>query len=229
MALTIYRGQQVSRWQLFPNDWNPNSTSLIQQSAIRESLGEFGQVADLIVWPHPNPPPAIATRGASLYQVIDGEHRLQEYQKPDDQVFVNVVHGLTLEQAMRLTIVMDYTKGSADPLLLLHLLTTLKDEIGPEQTFRSTPFNDADLDHLLRQAAPPPAPLPLIAPTQKATPLSERWHHRTLAFPDSASTVIDAVIDSINAHRPLHRDPAVALGQTLEFLAAEYLSSVSNR
>lgn len=134
----VERGVKVKSSQLHPNNWNPNKTNPRQQAAIKESLLYFGQLVEIVVRPHPT------IEGE--YEVIDGEHRLQEL---NGEVYVNVVNGLSEDESKRLTIIFNETRGEADKIELSHLLEELSRTNSTEHLLIGLPYDETELEELI--------------------------------------------------------------------------------
>lgn len=134
---TVKRAIALSKDQIDPNPWNPNKMTERQNEALQESLSIYGQLAEIIVRPHPVEP--------EKYQIIDGEHRLSEFN--NDEVWVNVVEGLSETQAKKLTITLNETRGKADKIELANLLSDLDQEV--EELKQGLPYSSSELEELL--------------------------------------------------------------------------------
>jgi ParB-like chromosome segregation protein Spo0J len=138
MNYKVERGVKLLKTQITPNDYNPNKTTQRQQEAIAESLEKYGQLLEIVVRPDPN--------NKGKYLIIDGEHR---YNELDDEVFVNVVHGLSDADAKKLTVIFNETRGEADPIELANLLASLQDEL--DDLGVGLPYTKDELNDLLSQ------------------------------------------------------------------------------
>lgn len=134
---TVKRAIALSKDQIDPNPWNPNKMTERQNEALQESLSIYGQLAEIIVRPHPVEP--------EKYQIIDGEHRLSEFN--NDEVWVNVIEGLSETQAKKLTITLNETRGKADKIELANLLSDLDQEV--EELKQGLPYSSSELEELL--------------------------------------------------------------------------------
>lgn len=137
----IERGVMVDKTRLHLNPWNPNKTNLRQQTAIQESLNQYGQLTEIIVRPHPE------IEGD--YQIVDGEHR---YQELPDRLYVNVIHNLSDNDAKKLTIVLNETKGQADKIELAQLLNELSDSCSLEELMIALPYESDELEEIIKIA-----------------------------------------------------------------------------
>jgi hypothetical protein len=208
----IERGVKIPITKIHPNPWNPNVTSERQQKAIAESLQEYSQVLEVVVRPHPE------IEGE--YQIIDGEHRFQE---SDDYIYANVLHGIADADAKKLTIVLNETRGEADKIKLSGLLEEIKLDLGDDLII-ALPYEQGELDELLQLADidwdnynddPPPG---------NEEKEDDEWVSISCRLPKDAYDVLLQAKDLISEESALHKDKAIAWGQVLERLSADYLA-----
>lgn len=136
---------EVPLEKLHENTWNPNQQSDRVFAAEIESIKRFGFIDPITVRKHPS------KRGA--YEIIDGAHRYRAltqmgYDKP---VPVNVIK-VTDAEAKQLTIVLNETRGEADPFDLSRLLNELRDDVSVDDLFAVMPFDSNEFDALLALA-----------------------------------------------------------------------------
>lgn len=145
MNRKIDRSVLLKARQLHPNPWNPyaNKPDRLQQ-AIGESIGEFSQIQDVVCRPHPD------IKGD--YQILDGEGRHRTF-KPDEDVYAIVLHGLTDDQAKKVTIVMDETRAVADKVQLSALLAELSENQDIEDLMVGLPYQESELSDLINSSA----------------------------------------------------------------------------
>jgi len=135
----VDRGVKLKKSDITPNDYNPNKTTDRQQKAINESLNHYDQLLEIVVRPDPN--------NKGKYLIIDGEHR---YHELDDEVYCNVVHGLSDADAKKLTIIFNETRGQADKVELSQLLASIGEEL--DDLIVGLPYAQDELDELLNIA-----------------------------------------------------------------------------
>ena len=142
MTRKIDRSVLLKARQLHPNPWNPyaNKPDRLQQ-AIGESIGEFSQIQDVVCRPHPE------IEGE--YQILDGEGRHRTF-KPNEDVYAIVLHGLTDDQAKKVTIVMDETRATADKIQLSALLAELSENQSVEDLMMGLPYQESELSELIK-------------------------------------------------------------------------------
>jgi hypothetical protein len=127
---------------VYPNPWNPNRQSTRTEEATTESIGQYGMIDPITVRPHPE--------HDGKYQVIDGEHRQRActnlgYKK----IPVNILRNVTDEQAKKLTIIANETRGYADNISLSELLTDLSSSMSVEDLLIGLPYYKKELDDLI--------------------------------------------------------------------------------
>lgn len=220
MAYKIDRGVRIKVGDIEPNPWNPNKTNSSQQQAIAESIDRYGQIAELLVRPHPEKP--------GLYQVIDGEHRLSELTKLDEFAFTNVIYGLSEVEAKKLTIIMNETRGEADKIELAQLLADINDELG-EGTRVGLPYSESELDELIRLASVDWDNFASDEVNLQSEPEphveDKDWTVLTVKV---SNDVFEKIKDAYNLVEQekgkMSSDKAVAWGQVLECLALDYVA-----
>ena len=145
MNRKIDRSVLLKARQLHPNPWNPyaGKSDRLQQ-AIGESIGEFSQIQDIVCRPHPE------IKGE--YQILDGEGRHRTF-KPDEDIYAIVLHGLTDDQAKKVTIVMDETRAVADKVQLSALLAELSENQDIEDLMVGLPYQESELSDLINSSA----------------------------------------------------------------------------
>lgn len=146
-----------------PNPWNPNRMNEVVEQAERESIERFGFVDPVTVRNHPE--------AEGRYQIIDGEHRWRIASEAGYTEIPAVILDVTDDEAKKLTIVLNETRGEADVVLLGQLLSDLKDL---DDFGTALPFSRGELDHLLSigaedwdnfgrdDTADPPPPLDVV-------------------------------------------------------------------
>lgn len=118
--------------QLAPNPWNPNKMDKGMLAKERASIQEFGFVDPLTV----------RTIGAGLWEIIDGEHRWRVGMDLGMVVFPCVDLGtIDPDVARQLTIVLNETRGQADPQRLAELVRDLSTRIDIPRLADVLPFS----------------------------------------------------------------------------------------
>lgn len=135
--------QAVSIDKVHPNTWNPNVQDERTFEATKESLDHFGYIAPVIVRPHP-------TREGE-FEIVDGEHRWRALTEQGHDGTIDVVVGaFTDQQAKRLTVILNETRGSADKVELAKLFDSL--DMDAADLIIGLPYTDEELDGLLKLA-----------------------------------------------------------------------------
>jgi len=214
----IERGVAIPKSKLHPNPWNPNHMKPRQQAAVEESIKAYGQILELLVRPHPDI--------KDEYQIIDGEHRFNVL---PDTVYCNVIHGLPDAEAKKLTIVMNETRGAADKIELAKLLAELSTEIDDLST--ALPWDDVELDELIKLADVDwdsfTDAFEEDEPQANEEDPTDDFVRLSVAVPREAMDIVNQAKDLIEEQGALHKDAALAWGQVLERLAADYLAMPS--
>lgn len=208
----IERGVKIPIEKIHPNPWNPNVTSERQQKAIAESLQEYSQVLEVVVRPHPE------IEGE--YQIIDGEHRFQE---SDSYIYANVLHGIADADAKKLTIVLNETRGEADKIKLSGLLEEIKLDLG-EDLIIALPYEQGELDELLQLADIDWDDYNDDPPPDDEEKEDDEWVSISCRLPKDAYDVLLQAKDLVSEESTLHKDKAIAWGQVIERLSADYLA-----
>lgn len=214
----VVRGIKIKRSQLSNNDYNPNKTTERQQEAIAESLDNYGQLTGVLVRPDPD--------NEGKYIIVDGEHRSKVL---TDTVYVDIVHGLSDADAKKLTVIMNETRGSADKIELATLLSSIESELGSfEDLQKGLPYDDTELRELIDLADVDWENFDTSDDSDEASgdedDPDDGWTVITCKVPDEALDPINQAIALIKDERDLHNDRAIANGQILEVLTAEYLA-----
>ncbi len=195
-----------------PNRWNPNvmDPEMIQKA--RASIQEFGWVDPITV--------REVMSEAAPYEVIDGEHRWKI--ALDDNI--RSIPAITLGRvedsvAQQLTIVLNETRGQADPAKLGRLLKDLMAKETKDKLLSTLPFTREALDRLT--GIPTMTWDDLDRPNRPALP-TERpsaWVERTYRMPKESAAVIDDAIDKVKSNEVQE----VSDWQALELIAADFL------
>jgi len=120
------------------NTWNPNEMDQKTYKAEKESIQTYGIVSPIVVRPLKNE-----------YQIIDGEHR---YKVCKDLSFKEIpcviVNNLDDNDAKKLTIILNETKGNNNKIELGKLLGELESYFGDDLNI-GLPFSNGDLKDLI--------------------------------------------------------------------------------
>ena len=193
---------------LVPNPWNPN---VMDQEMYRKelaSLRKFGYVN-----------PVLVRELGSKGQIIDGEHRWKGLKQLGyTEVETTVIEGLTDEEAKQLTIVLNETRGHADPTKLGVLLRDLLEDIPKSDLLDVLPIRPEQFDRLAGLEGFDWGTLddnPGLAGTGRS------WVERTYRLPAEAALVIDEAIEKAKDGEELQD------WQGLEMVAADFLATTS--
>lgn len=201
--------------KLRPNPWNPNRMDEAALEAERESIDEHGFIV----------PVHVRRRGKTLFELIDGEHRWRVAKERELEAIPAVVLDVDDATAKRLTIILNDTRGEADPVALGALLNDLQRELG-EGFAAGMRYEPAELRHLLSLGAEDWEALLKDPPDDGSHGDGDEWRTLTARLPVSVYETWSAVLGAIEEREEveLHDDAKVAAGQAIEVLVANYLA-----
>ncbi len=130
--------QIISISNILPNNWNPNEMDEQTYKAEKESLERYGVIAPIIVRPKEN-----------KYEIVDGEHRHKVCEELGyTDIPCVIIKNLSDEDAKKLTIILNETKGTNDKIELGKLLKDLKTSFGDDLK-TGLPLSDNDITELI--------------------------------------------------------------------------------
>lgn len=213
----VERGVKIKRSQLSNNGYNPNKTTPREQEAIAESLNQYGQLTGVLVRPD--------SENDGSYIIIDGEHRSMVL---TEEVYVDVVHGLSDADAKKLTVIMNETRGNADKIELAQLLASIESDFdGFEDLQLGLPYEDIELQELIDLADVDWDNFEVESQgseVRSEDDPDDQWTVIPCKVPNEVLDLINQAIALISDEKELHQDKAIANGQVLEVLCAEYLA-----
>jgi hypothetical protein len=234
------------------NSWNPNVMNSRQFEAELQSIAEFGFI---------DPPTVREPEGVEYLEIVDGEHRWKAYDalyqlwqsgsnhyETEDgrtipfhpmlkEVFADhLIPVVNLGQisettAKRLTLIMNETRGKANPVDVAALLAQIAEESDVATARQGLPHTAAEMEELLQLAAfdwdAVAKTTPEQAPEETDT---EQFVTINVRLSESQHSVYLAARDRIASKlaeegQNLHESEAISHGQVLELLSAEYLAS----
>ena len=133
--------EYVSVELLDPNPWNPNVQDDRTANAERESIETYGFIDPVTVRVHPDDP--------GRWQIIDGEHRVREAVALGHTTAPVVVLDVDDEQAKKLTVILNETRGDHDIALLGSLMANLHRTMTPKSILIGMSFTEGELGRLL--------------------------------------------------------------------------------
>lgn len=150
----VARGErlEVRLSELRPNPWNPNQQSPFIRKKMARSLHRFGVIRELLVR---EVGPALAAGEGHApvagYEIIDGEHRLDELRSGKvDKAEVRNLGVVPDHEAKQLTVALNEIRGNPNPRKLSELLYTLEQAGLKPECHDVAPYTEAELDALLR-------------------------------------------------------------------------------
>lgn len=196
---------------LVPNPWNPNAMDEEMLGHARASIVEFGFVD----------PITARFMSKDAYQIIDGEHRWLVAKDLGLATIPVMSLGLIEDSiAQQLTIVLNETRGQADPVKLGLLLKDLMAKETKDHLLSTLPYTREALDRLT--GLPSMTWEALDRPQRPALPAGRpsAWVERTFRMPKEASEILDQAISRV-------REAAddASEWQALELICADYLGS----
>ena len=130
--------QIINISNIIPNNWNPNEMDKQTYKAEKESLERYGVIAPIIVRPKDDD-----------YEIVDGEHRHKVCEELGyTDIPCVIIKNLSDEDAKKLTIILNETKGSNDKIELGKLLKDLKTSFGDDLK-TGLPLSDNDINELI--------------------------------------------------------------------------------
>lgn len=170
------------------------------------SIREFGFVDPVTVRSFPD---------EDTLEIIDGEHRVKAaLDEGLDAIPVFDLGIVSDDHARLLTIVLNETRGQADPEKLASLLKELRAGMHLEDLIRTLPYDRAALDRITG--------MPQLDMTMPEMPKTlgqvQKWVERMYRMPPEAALVLDEAIEKYN-----HQEGATPDWRVLEMLAADYL------
>lgn len=192
--------------RIAPNEWNPNRMDEEMFQKAVASIREFGFVD-----------PVTVRHLGDLFEIIDGEHRwVAAKQEGLTEIPVIDVGVIEDDVAQQLTIVLNETRGQADPRKLGQLLFQLSQKIDRETLLDRLPYSR---DAFNRLAGITELDLSSVKP---ATPVKDmtKWVERIYRMPKESAEVIDQALSTFKETEGESPDWKI-----LEYLAADYLAS----
>lgn len=216
----IVRAYKVAVQHLHPNSWNPNEMTDQEQEATGESLDKRGQFQELVVRP--------SRQVESAFEILDGEHRFRHLSKdPDRIVAVNVLLNLTDAEAEQITAIADLTRGNFNKIKFAKMLKEIQQELG-EDAGIGLPYSESEIDEIIQLADVDWDSFDEDDEEEDAEKKSI-WVDFKAKVPSDAVDIVNQAYEQISAAAPLHKtDKAIAFGQFIERLCAEYLAGGQN-
>lgn len=217
-ARVVFENRVVPWGRIHPNPWNPNKMDEATYAAACESIQTFGFVDPLTVRDHPDIEGDV--------QIIDGFHRWKasgELLGHDVDLPTVVLLNLPDTSARKLTVILNESRGEADPILLGTLLAELSKELDPDELRVGLRFDDAELAHLMSLSD---VDWDGFKPNEDEPqpPADDNWTTISCRVPNDVLPVWLEALKRVKDEADLHSDPAIEAGQALEILAAAYLA-----
>ena len=187
---------------LAPNPWNPNVQDAFIYEKEKESIRRFGFVV-----------PVTVREKGDRWEIIDGEHRWKAAKDLGYLYLPVIVIDVTEEEAKQLTIVLNETRGEANPAKLKALLADLTGSVPMSELMTVLPFSPEKMESILGNFDWNGADAP-----KKPTDAEKTvWTLRSYRMPPDAAEVLDEAISR------LQQEDRVPDWRALELIAAEFL------
>jgi hypothetical protein len=199
--------------RLRPNPWNPNAMDDFMFQKELESIRKFGFVSPIIVRSVPDG-----------IEIVDGEHRWNAARQLGlTRVPIWDIGRISDVDAKELTVVLNETRGKADPAKLSALLKDLLTSETTASLLSVLPFTTEAFNQL--------AELPAFDWDQlESAVLNPRagssWVERTYRMPREVANVIDEAVHKARTTVKRELNDDLTDWQALEVIAAEYLTSL---
>jgi hypothetical protein len=198
--------------EIRPNRWNPNVMDPEMLAKARASIAEFGFVDPITAR-------AVPDDLIPYHEIIDGEHRWQiAIEEKIDSIPVMSLGELSDSVAQQLTIVLNETRGQADPEKLGKLLRELMAKETKNHLLSTLPYTREALDRLTGLPSMTWEALDRPARPQVPTGRLSTWVERTYRMPKEAADVIDQAIARVRESEGDTND-----WQAIEYIAADFL------
>lgn len=193
-----------------PNEWNPNRPTERVKKAIHESIEEYGFID-----------PVTVRLVGDEYEIVDGEHRYLDYLASGKAEIEVIALDLTDDEAKKLTVILNETRGRADVVDLAFLLSSL--DMEHEKLLKGLPYDEAGLQALLKLAD---ADWRERLQGSTADDALEKWAHVRASLPPGVLPLVEDALTKFYADDGRVRDERseVALGLFIEAMAADFLA-----
>lgn len=196
---------------LEPNPWNPNQMDPEMLNSARASIDKFGFVD----------PVTTRTLNAWSYQIIDGEHRWKiAIERNLETIPVFNLGPLEDSIAQQLTIVLNETRGQANPQKLGELLKTLMAKETKETLLSALPYTREAFDRLTGLPELNWDDLSAKRP-QLSGERPSAWVERTYRMPRESAEILDQAIAKVREEA----DTEPSEWAALELICADYLGN----
>ena len=202
------------RWidplDIAPNPWNPNEMDPDMLEHARASIRKFGFVD----------PVTVRSLGKG-WQIIDGEHRWKiAIERQLDQIPVFDLGETSDSIAQQLTIVLNETRGQANPLKLGALLKDLMAKETKDSLLSTLPYTREAFDRLTGLPSLEWEGLDRPGRPQVSGERPSAWVERTYRMPKDSADVLDQAIARVREQA----DGDESEWHALELICADFLS-----
>lgn len=183
--------------RLDPNPWNPNRQTDFIFEKEKISIQEHGFID-----------PILARRVGDRLQIIDGEHRWKAGKDLGlEEVSVIDLGEIPDEQAKKLTIIMNETRGKADFGLMGKLLKDLSESVPIESLVNSLPYTQMEIETMIVEANVDWNTVDSSLGGGAGAPSKGENKKLSLSVPESVHQAFMDLIDQVNAKLYPEADP----------------------
>ena len=202
--------EYVARSRIRPNPWNPNRQDAFIYEKELASIRAFGFVD-----------PILTRNLGGDFEIIDGEHRWKAAGELGiDPVPIVNLGEIGEAEARQLTIVLNETRGRADPGLLRGLLEDLASRKPVQDLLDVLPYTREQFDALVK-----PFDWDSVEQPKRVEPEHEQWVLRSYKLPRSVATLLDDAIDRVQRNeRQDHGNVSIPDWRALEYIVADFLA-----
>jgi hypothetical protein len=199
---TNLRVDYVSDDLLRPNPWNPNRQDDFIFERELASIQRFGFVDPILV-----------RKLDDWFEIIDGEHRLRACRQLGiTEIPIIDLGDVDDDDAKQLTIVLNETRGRAQPDLLRSLISDLAKRHPVEELLAVLPYTPEQFEAFRR-----PFDWKDVE-ERKPMAVETDWVLRSYRLPKAAAEVLDEAI------RRVQQDESVPDWRAIELIAADFIS-----
>jgi len=192
--------ETVALSRIYPNSWNVNEMPEFMYQKELASIRRYGFVDPITVRPHP------FEKGA--YQIVDGEHRWRAASELGIMNVPVVIIDVDDETAQELGLVLNETRGAANPIKLGGLVRSLIEKRG-ESVTQVLPFTP---ERLAEMVAEKDEKLDFDALRERSKVLKEErtmatgWSERVFRLHVDSPAVVDTAIERVKETEGITED-----------------------
>jgi len=208
--------------RLEPNPWNPNEMDEATFRAEVASIQEFGFIDPLVVREVIHHDDPLVQRG-QCYQIIDGFHRWMGAKELGYTELPSLIIEASDDEAKELTIILNETRGRAEPKKLEALVKDLAERRDRSRLDNLLPFDRSHLDQMLDRRGD----IDWSGLEERRNSMEQggkeddvTWVEKTYRMPADAALVIDEAIEKVKEMEEVPQD-----WRGLEMICADFLGT----